>query len=369
MASSKAKVTLKLLIYTKSKRVLLAEVGKDFVDFQFNLLCLPVGTVVRLLTTQTIVGMLGNLYKSIENLNETYFQPDTTKLSLLNPKPPTGSSDVNPLFLLNDISSNIAKKFFMCPNIFNTRTYQSHMYVSNVRDATCPNCNNRTSKEMAYVTQEGMKEVKLEAGEGGFVKGVVTYMVSLKLRVDTNGKRVLFTEPGKDFVDFLFDLLHLPVGAVVKLLKKQAMAPIGSSDISPLLLLDEVSDGVEKRFYVCNNSCDCEDDQYYHYHPYVSNDSEALCPDCNSGMSREVGYVTREEVKEVELAVGEGGFVKGAVTYMVMDDLVVTPMSTASGITLLSKFNVEEGLTLLKASLQSKTVLTSVFLGNTGAED
>ncbi|KAF7133039.1 hypothetical protein RHSIM_Rhsim09G0160900 [Rhododendron simsii] len=69
---------------------------------------------------------------------------------------------------------------------------------------------------------------------------------------------------------------------------------------------------------------------------------EALCPDCNSGMSREVGYVTREEVKEVELAAGEGGFVKGVLTYMVMDNLVVTPMSTISGITLLNKFDVKE---------------------------
>ncbi|KAI8539931.1 hypothetical protein RHMOL_Rhmol09G0221100 [Rhododendron molle] len=59
-------------------------------------------------------------------------------------------------------------------------------------------------------------------------------------------------------------------------------------------------------------------------------------------MSREVGYVAREEVKEVELAAGEGGFVKGVVTYMVMDNLVVTPMSTISGITLLNKFNVKE---------------------------
>jgi len=73
--------------------------------------------------------------------------------------------------------------------------------------------------------------------------------------------------------------------------------------------------------------------------------------------------------------------VKGVVTYMVMDDLVVTPMSTISSITMLNKFNVKDvgaleervvqmgmpqGLKLLKTSLQSKTVLTSVFLGNTG---
>lgn len=37
-----------------------------------------------------------------------------------------------------------------------------------------------------------------------------------------------------------------------------------------------------------------------------------------------------------------GGFVKGVVTYMVSDDLVVKPMSIISSITMLNKFNVKE---------------------------
>ncbi|KAJ3708791.1 hypothetical protein LUZ61_012496 [Rhynchospora tenuis] len=71
------------------------------------------------------------------------------------------------------------------------------------------------------------------------------------------------------------------------------------------------------------------------------------------------------------------GYVKGVVTYSVMDDLTVVPMSTISSVTLLNKFQIkdlgsleektvgvgfDEGLNLLKASLQSKTVLTDVFL-------
>ncbi|KAI7725000.1 hypothetical protein M8C21_015262, partial [Ambrosia artemisiifolia] len=70
------------------------------------------------------------------------------------------------------------------------------------------------------------------------------------------------------------------------------------------------------------------------------------------------------------------GFVKGLVTYMVMDDLGVSPMPTISNITLLNKFikdlgaleekvvniGMNEGLELLKHSLNSKTVLTDVFL-------
>ncbi|GLT66918.1 hypothetical protein SLA2020_392580 [Shorea laevis] len=74
----------------------------------------------------------------------------------------------------------------------------------------------------------------------------------------------------------------------------------------------------------------------------------------------------------------QGGFVKGMVTYMVTDNLEVRPMSTISSISMLNKFNVKEigtlkekvvdvgmdlGVKLLKVSLQSKTVLTDVFLG------
>ncbi|KAK1285250.1 hypothetical protein QJS10_CPB20g00920 [Acorus calamus] len=66
-----------------------------------------------------------------------------------------------------------------------------------------------------------------------------------------------------------------------------------------------------------------------------------------------------------------------------MDDLAVMPMSTISIITLLNKFQVkdigsleerivelgmDEGLKLLLASLQSKTVLTDVFLVNKNLE-
>ncbi|KAK7858253.1 hypothetical protein CFP56_013809 [Quercus suber] len=73
----------------------------------------------------------------------------------------------------------------------------------------------------------------------------------------------------------------------------------------------------------------------------------------------------------------EGGYVEEAVTYMVMDDLEVKPLSTFSIITLLDKFNVkeigtlmekvvdfgmDEGIKLLRASLLSKSVLTDVFL-------
>ncbi|KAF6148834.1 hypothetical protein GIB67_014205 [Kingdonia uniflora] len=95
-------------------------------------------------------------------------------------------------------------------------------------------------------------------------------------------------------------------------------------------------------------------------------------------MSTQVPYVAPVVAGSPVLATEGIGYVKGVVTYMIMDDFFVFPMSTISSITLLHKFNVgnvnflteklvdvgmDEGLELLRASLQSKTVLSDVFLG------
>ncbi|CAN1269396.1 hypothetical protein LINPERPRIM_LOCUS13567 [Linum perenne] len=77
------KVTLKLLIDRKTKRVLFAEAGKEFVDFLFTLLSFPLGTVIRLLSKNKMVGCLGNLYQSIEDLSDTFIQPSTNKDTVL----------------------------------------------------------------------------------------------------------------------------------------------------------------------------------------------------------------------------------------------------------------------------------------------
>ncbi|CAK9176526.1 unnamed protein product [Ilex paraguariensis] len=224
--------------------------------------------------------------------------------------------------------------------------------------------------------------------------------VSLKLLIDKQNHKVLFAEAGKDFVDFLFNLLSLPVGTVIKLLTKQSMMGcLGNlydsienlSEIymqpnqdknsllnpkvfdagTPFFLLDNVSDVKNKKFYRCKN----------YICPNIADKPGAVCPNCGNSMSSEVAYVPRVVVKDKEVAVADdqGGYVKGVVTYMVTDDLVVQPMSTISCVTLLNKFNVKdmgaleervvhlemkEGVKILKASLQSKNVFTSVFLEN-----
>ncbi|XP_076888456.1 uncharacterized protein LOC143538898 [Bidens hawaiensis] len=219
-------------------------------------------------------------------------------------------------------------------------------------------------------------------------------MTSLKLLVNKRDRKIVFAEVNKDFVDFLFYILTLPIGAITKLFAKEPLAgslgdlyqsienlndmyvlqsktkdtvlnPKSSTNVpgQDLLLVPKDLPPVDRKFYKCAYHC-----------KYVTDDPKGVCPGCRNSMSYEVAYVSTEAAKDT---VNEVGFVKGVVTYMVMDDLVVKPMSTISTITLLNKlsikdvcvleekevqFGMEEGLKLPKASLVCKNVLTRVFL-------
>ncbi|XP_024990345.1 uncharacterized protein LOC112524648 [Cynara cardunculus var. scolymus] len=163
-ASSSSKVSLKLLIDKKAKKVVFAEANKEFVDFLFHILSLPVGTVIRLLKNTSMVGSLGNLYDSIENLSDIYMQPNSSKDCILNPKIANHGAQL-PILLPNDDGS-LYRKFYSCSD---------HLFVADNPTAVCPDCNGLMNSECPYVAGSGA--AKLTAEGGGFVKGVVTYMV------------------------------------------------------------------------------------------------------------------------------------------------------------------------------------------------
>ncbi|KAL8029723.1 hypothetical protein ABFX02_14G243000 [Erythranthe guttata] len=215
--------------------------------------------------------------------------------------------------------------------------------------------------------------------------------MTLKLLIDTNGKRVLFAEADKNFVDFLFQILSLPVATLVSLLRNQV--DMGSlpnlydgiknlnnsymqSHEKKLSLLKPVPlfivpgsivprrDDEARKPYICE-SC----------YLYASVEPGTFCPDCKVEMEQmTISYVGPPPPPD------ETGFVKDMVTYMVMDDLVVAPLSTTSSFALLHRFDLtdisaveekvvefglDEAVKLLSASLRTNNVLTSVFLNCT----
>ncbi|KQK13775.1 uncharacterized protein LOC100827825 [Brachypodium distachyon] len=230
-----------------------------------------------------------------------------------------------------------------------------------------------------------------------------TRTLSMKLLVDTKARRVLFAEAGKDGVDFLFSLLALPIGTAVKLLGagsmvgaagnlydsveklddthvqpgaakgallRPAMAPSPADDSNSALLGLPVWTPPSKRFYRCSHN------SYSTCRNYVTDTYGTKCPGCSNAMTSEANFAPAASA-QAGPQLPQNGFVRGVVTYTVMDSLAVSPMSAISSITLLNTFAVtdlsalqekavqigyKEGLENLKASLQSKTVLTDVFL-------
>lgn len=109
------KLSLKLLIDRKLQRVLFAEAEKDFVDFLLTLLALPVASVVRLLRNHPMVGSIGNVYESFENLRDAYIQPGQSKNALLNPISSSLPCGQNHHLLLQDGCANgKSMKFYVC---------------------------------------------------------------------------------------------------------------------------------------------------------------------------------------------------------------------------------------------------------------
>ncbi|XP_021830059.1 uncharacterized protein LOC110770268 [Prunus avium] len=177
--SNTTHVSLKLLIDTRGCKVLFAEASKDVVDFLFSLLSLPVATVIRLLSEDGMVGRMGKLYESVENLNDTYLQPNLDKNTLLKPKTTVAAgANILPLLTNNiNVDSN-SKQFYMC-------SCCNPLHISDVCGTLCPNRSDYMSIRVTYVSpQASSSTVVAKSGcEGGYVKGVVTYMVMDNLEV------------------------------------------------------------------------------------------------------------------------------------------------------------------------------------------
>jgi len=170
-SSSSSKLTLKLLIDSNRDKVLFAEASKPVVDFLFNLLSLPMGTVIRILNKDHMVGSLGNLYQSVENLDETYMQPNQQKDLLLRPSAAIASSQISGLLpSVDDSSFNFSATtlLYRCPG------HVGHVTRDNCTPCPEANCGRTMNSKVSFV---GGSAKGIFGDKSGFVKEVVTYMV------------------------------------------------------------------------------------------------------------------------------------------------------------------------------------------------
>ncbi|XP_059669992.1 uncharacterized protein LOC132315668 isoform X1 [Cornus florida] len=196
-----------------------------------------------------------------------------------------------------------------------------------------------------------------------------TTTISLKLLVNKDTGKVLFAEAGKDFVDLLFGLLELPFGSIVALMVEHGMVPKSGS-------FGKIYQSVQKlgNNYLQQNQ-QTKDNLL---RPRSASTSK------HTPLLKQLAYDGHTTASNTYYGHNDNneGYVKDVVTYMVMDDLEVKPMSTISSVTVLNTFDVKDvgalqektvevdmgkGLELVKASFESTTVLTDLFLPKQGS--
>ncbi|CAN1176237.1 hypothetical protein LINPERHAP2_LOCUS32435 [Linum perenne] len=138
-------VSLKLLIDKQTRKVVYAEAGKEFVDFILTILSLPLGTVTSLLSINNMIGCIGSLYHSVQNLESSYIieSPTQNRTSILNPTElylPTKNTTLLPSY-----GPSGTRLFYTCP------TSEKHdKLVTADRQAICPYCKQQMNTCMRY---------------------------------------------------------------------------------------------------------------------------------------------------------------------------------------------------------------------------
>ncbi|KAF3337465.1 hypothetical protein FCM35_KLT18052 [Carex littledalei] len=198
--------------------------------------------------------------------------------------------------------------------------------------------------------------------------------LTLKLLIDKQANKVLFGEANIHAVELMFRFLS--TSAFEKLLKKGAMVGSVVELYHSLCKLNETYIISKEKVSSLVNPAVASTSQ-----PKTNTKDNALpirCPCCGTALSTGEKFV--DPMSDANTTIVE---VNGVVTYTLMDDLTVGPMSTISSIALLKKFQIkdlesleektvrfgdEEALKIFEASLETKTVLTDVYLkGNRAA--
>ncbi|KAI6669060.1 hypothetical protein NL676_003945 [Syzygium grande] len=240
------KMSLKLLVDQRNQTVLFAEAGKDFVDFLFNCLALPVGTIVSLLPKTGVAGSLRNLYASVENLSDTYIE-SREKEALLNPKARTGPVVLR--LLLPDSPPSAPVNYYTCPPNGGVYGAPCSSYVTNSPSTTCPGCRKTMSKKLSWVAGPAVgatSTAQVPGGEGGYVRGIVTYMVMDDLVVKPMSTISCITLLNRFNVHEIGDLkekvIDFGLDEAIKLLNASLHSKTVLTDIFSWVLTDRFSD-------------------------------------------------------------------------------------------------------------------------------
>ncbi|WJX82011.1 hypothetical protein P8452_64826 [Trifolium repens] len=426
------KVSIRVLVEKGKNKILFAEAGKDFIDVLFSFLTLPLGTIARLVAKEDSnikavqFGSISSLYQSVANLDQQYLWSETCKDMLLNPR--------KFMYSLKNVKLNFddtkaLQSYYLCEKT--TCKFENQYVISYFKNQKCI-CGKLFNREKPLISKEEngfvMETSTFIVSDDLFVmpnligtslnllqkhgvndydvidKQTVVDLLKLSLISKTplsdfifkkeqfvgnldprnqlgvwtgeekelsnkmvvkvvrrkSNVQVLFVEAGEDFADFVFSFLTFPLGGVLCMLQ----------GCSSIFCIDKLYRSVtqlssskglrseELKVLLTNPSTYGQLELRNQILPIRNNNYKE-----NNKLFKFVG--PKSPIS--------GGYANGPITFMVTDDLVVTPMSSIDGISYLERMKVplndveeividigqKEGISILKASLISTSVLTN----------
>jgi hypothetical protein len=168
----KRTIPLKILVDKQRNKVVFVEAIKEFIDTLFSFLSLPLGTIIRLLSTNNnnneqqkqllessdtsqFLGSIGNLYKSVQNIiPHDVWNNLVCKQMLLYPKNSCESLCMNLFFNIDDTEPS--NKIFVCDSCMNFTTFQN-------LNCTCGKPTNRQPLDLDSDGQESSTSVDVQS--------------------------------------------------------------------------------------------------------------------------------------------------------------------------------------------------------------
>ncbi|XP_014511478.1 uncharacterized protein LOC106770170 [Vigna radiata var. radiata] len=218
-----------------------------------------------------------------------------------------------------------------------------------------------------------------------------SFKINVKIVQRKSNGKVVFAEGKEDFADFLLSFLTVPLGGVVHLMEgfscmyksilnldqnywttnnvKKVVEP---GLVSQLLASNKLSPVLGSKYFCYTETKYSSTRNRYlsTYYLTLGNENKCTAADFVDPTLETLGVGNKCTAVDF---VDSKGYVKGPTLYMATDDLVVTPMSTTSVISLLTtlripftdleeklvSIGIKEGFGILQASLTSKSALTT----------
>ncbi|XP_057793386.1 uncharacterized protein LOC131010008 [Salvia miltiorrhiza] len=444
-----ATFSLRVMINKERTKVLFADSDSHFADILLSFLSLPLGRIVKVLEKHygdelPTIGSLSSLYRSLVNLDSSYFWTNGAKQTLLNP---ASSSEAEYQRLKLDITDFQPAEYFKCSKYpyYHSQSYGFRsvsiyyddvimcklcMHDSMIKEVVKKGSEAAASREgvftmntssfiisddlhifpsetglleiisfLGITDMDNAKQIKVDLGfnEASLtsptplsdiilnkttkIYPTLTCTVSqqqiakeentnsstnfsLKVMIQLSTGKVVYAQANKQFVEFLFSFLYIPLGGVEHLLA-------GSECVKAIdNLYWNTSNFIDSKHFITPDTKKRLMTPILP-HGYISKDY--IFPLTEESLPADYDNILM--FSSVKFPNGQGSYLKGSPTYHVADDLTVTPFCFASTLSSLKQqkisisdvkeveiqIGLKEACSILKASLTSATALTDAL--------